>query len=121
MKRGGRPRAWLEVHDRRRLGERRSSSARAARSLERTPAPRPQRRSGTLIVPHLHALDGPRRAAPSEEILLVTAGVIGLVAFPLAGAALLGHVLPPLGFLVLATIAAVLVFGSVTRLEPPAS
>ncbi len=120
MKRGGRSRAWLEAHDRRRLGERRSSSARATRSPVPPLAPRPQRRSGTFIVP-VHALDGPRRAAPSEELLLVTAGVVGLVAFPLAGAALLGHVLPPLGFLVLATSAAALVFGSVTRLEPPAS
>lgn len=120
MKRGGRSRAWLEVHDRRRLGERRSSSARTTRSHERPPAPRTQRRSGTFIVP-VHALEGPRRAGPSEEILLVSAGGIGLVVFPLAGAALLGHVLPPLGFLILATIAAALVFGSVTRLEPPAA
>jgi hypothetical protein len=56
---------------------------------------------------------------PSSELWFVLAGLAGLVAFPLAGAALLGHVVQPLAFLGLATVATVLFFGAMAKLEPP--
>jgi hypothetical protein len=54
---------------------------------------------------------------PASELRFVLAGLAGIVAFPLAGAALLGHLVQPLAFLALATSATVLFFGAMAKLD----
>lgn len=123
MKRGARPRTWLDGHDRRRFVERRGATTARDRwrwpsaALEPPPA-RPARRSGTFVIQR----DGGPTEAPrgaASGLGLVAYAIFGLAAFPLVGAAFLGHLLPPLAFILLAISAAGLFFGAVTRLEPP--
>jgi hypothetical protein len=47
----------------------------------------------------------------------VTAGLVAMAGFLLAGAALLAHLLQPAGFVTLSMVAAALLLGSIAKLE----
>jgi hypothetical protein len=90
-------------------GERRSVRLRVARSG--MGGPRSPRRSGHRFQ------TAPKPSTPNGTRALILA-ITGIVLFPLAGIALFGHLLSPLGFVLLGALAGCVVFVTLAKLEP---
>lgn len=61
---------------------------------------------------------GGRARSPDSEQALVICGIVGLVLFPIAGAAVLGRVVSPVVFVFAATVAIALFYRSLLKLDP---
>ena len=77
--------------------------------------------SGTFTVRRVqrHHRSVPARAiiVPRSEAPSAACGVVGLLAFPLAGAALIGHLIGPLLYVGFASVAATMVVFALNKLD----
>ncbi len=93
----------------------RAGISRSRRSSERTPRDVAIRLGSRPSFP-MPELAAPVRPPPSETPV-ITCGAVGLVLFPLAGAAMLGRIVGPALFVAIAAVALTLVYASMARLE----
>lgn len=77
----------------------------------------PRLRDGALPQTPLATSTSSTHTPHASERILIVCGVIGLVLFPIAGAAMLGRLVGPVAFMFVATVALVLFYGSLSRLE----